>query len=85
VRLLRTILALFFVGSAAAEDWKEYDNPEYSFTIHFPADPTIGATIYRTGDGRVPGPYFFGGAETGMFSGGPGSDDAFRRHHRRTK
>jgi hypothetical protein len=46
------ILALFFAGSAAPADWKEYENPEYSFAIHFPVDPTLEATTFRTADGR---------------------------------
>ena len=45
------ILALFFAGSAAP-DWKEYENPKYSFAIHFPVDPTLEATTFRTTDGR---------------------------------
>jgi hypothetical protein len=52
VRLIAIIIALFFAGSTVADDWKEYDNAEYSFAIHFPVDPTIGATTYRTADGR---------------------------------
>lgn len=45
------ILPLFFAGSAAP-DWKEYENPKYSFAIHFPVDPTLEATTFRTADGR---------------------------------
>jgi hypothetical protein len=52
VRLIACIVALFFTGSALADDWKEYDNAEYSFAIHFPVDPTLQATTYRTADGR---------------------------------
>jgi hypothetical protein len=52
VRLFALILALVFAASARAEDWKEYDNPEYSFAIHFPVDPTVETTTYRAGDGR---------------------------------
>jgi hypothetical protein len=52
VRLFAIILALVFAGSARADDWKEYDNPEYSFAIHFPVDPTVETTTYRAGDGR---------------------------------
>jgi hypothetical protein len=46
------ILPLFFAGSAAPSDWKEYENPKYSFAIHFPVDPTLEATTFRTADGR---------------------------------
>jgi hypothetical protein len=52
VRFIAVVLALFFAGSAVAEDWKEYENKEYSFAIHFPADPKLEATTYRTADGR---------------------------------
>jgi hypothetical protein len=44
--------AMFFTGSAAAADWKEYENPQYSFAISFPVDPTLEATTFRTADGR---------------------------------
>jgi hypothetical protein len=44
--------AVFFAGSAGPADWKEYENPEYSFAISFPVDPTLEATTFRTADGR---------------------------------
>jgi hypothetical protein len=46
------ILALFFGGSAVPADWKEYENPAYSFAISFPVNPTLEATTFRTADGR---------------------------------
>jgi hypothetical protein len=52
VRLIAIITALFFAGSAAAVDWKEYDNTEYSFAIHFPRDPTVETTTYQAAGGR---------------------------------
>jgi hypothetical protein len=52
VRLFAIILALVFAASARADEWKEYENPEYSFAIHFPVDPKIESTTYRAGDGR---------------------------------
>jgi hypothetical protein len=52
VRPIAIILALFFTGSAMADDWKDYDNAEYSFAIHFPLDPAPEQTTYRTTDGR---------------------------------
>ncbi len=68
MRLISIILALFFAGSALAEDWKEYDNAEYSFTIHFPVDPTLEATAYRTADGRSFNAHTFTvEQETGVF------------------
>jgi hypothetical protein len=52
MRLIGIILAMFFAGSAAPADWMEYENPEYSFAIHFPVEPTLEATTFRTADGR---------------------------------
>ena len=58
MRLISIILAVFFAGSATPPDWntppdwKEYENPKYSFAIHFPVDPTLEATTFRTADGR---------------------------------
>jgi hypothetical protein len=68
VRVFAIILALVFAGSALADDWKEYDNPEYSFAIHFPVDPTVEATTYRAGDGRAfQGRVFSVTKDTGSF------------------
>jgi len=68
VRVFAIILALVFAGSARADDWKEYDNPEYSFAIHFPVDPTVEATTYRAGDGRAfQGRVFSVTKDTGSF------------------
>jgi hypothetical protein len=44
--------AVFFAGSAAPADWKDYENLDYSFAISFPVDPTLEATTFRTADGR---------------------------------
>lgn len=51
MRPIAFILALVLAGPAAA-DWKEYEYPDYSFTVHFPADPTIETTTWRASDGR---------------------------------
>jgi hypothetical protein len=68
VRLFAIILALVLAGSVRADDWKEYENPEYSFAIHFPIDPTVEATTYRAGDGRsFEGRVFFVTRDTGTF------------------
>jgi hypothetical protein len=50
MRPIAFILALFLAGPAAA-DWKEYEYPDYSFTVHFPADPKIEIATYQAGDG----------------------------------
>jgi hypothetical protein len=43
VRLIPILLALFFTGSAMADDWKDYENRDCAFAIHFPGDPTLEA------------------------------------------
>jgi hypothetical protein len=53
MRLIAFILAVFLSGPAAAADWKEYAYPDFSFTIHFPADPKIEFTTYQASDGRA--------------------------------
>lgn len=68
MRVFAIILALVFAASARADDWKEYENPEYSFAIHFPVDPTVEATTYRAGDGRAfQGRVFSVTKDTGSF------------------
>ena len=52
MHLLAFILALCLAGPAAAADWREYEYPDYSFTVHFPADPKIEITTYQASDGR---------------------------------
>ena len=37
--------------AALADDWKEYENPNYSFTIHFPVEPTVAT--YQAAYGRL--------------------------------
>ncbi len=68
MRLIACIVALFFAGSALADDWKEYDNAEYSFAIHFPVDPTHEATSYLAANGRSFEAHTFSVAQaTGVF------------------
>jgi hypothetical protein len=53
MRLMPIMLALLLAGPAAAsEDWKEYEYPDYSFTVHFPADPKIETTTYQASGGQ---------------------------------
>jgi hypothetical protein len=53
MRLIACLLALFLVGGpAAAQDWMEYAYPDYSFSVHFPADPKIEIATYQVPDGR---------------------------------
>jgi hypothetical protein len=68
VRLIAIFLALFYAGSAAADDWKEYENRDYSFSIHFPAEPKIETATYQAADGRsFPARVFSAKQETGTF------------------
>ena len=55
-------------GSAIADEWKEYENRDYSFTIHFPMDPTVEIATYQAADGRsFPAHVFSAKQETGTF------------------
>jgi hypothetical protein len=68
VRLIPILVALFFAGFAVAEDWKEYENSDYSFTIHFPVDPTVETSTYLAPDGRsFPAHVFTAKQDTGAF------------------
>jgi hypothetical protein len=68
VRLIPILLALFFTTAALADDWKEYANRDYSFTVNFPGAPTVEATTYRASDGRTfPAHVFSAKQETGTF------------------
>ena len=39
VRVIATALALFFTGAALADDWKDYENRDYAFTVNLPGGP----------------------------------------------
>jgi hypothetical protein len=68
VRVIATALAFFFTGAALADDWREYENQDYSFTIHFPVDPTVEAANYQATDGRsFPARVVSAKLETGTF------------------
>jgi hypothetical protein len=63
-----TALALFFASAALADDWKEYENRDYSFTVHFPGDPTVETATYRAADGgSFPAHVFSVKQDTGVF------------------
>jgi hypothetical protein len=61
LRVIATALALFFTGAAQADNWKDYENRDYAFTVHFPGDPTVETATYRAADG--------GGAVEGLAQG----------------
>ena len=69
MRVLVLIVALFLAGPAmAADDWKEYDYPDHSFTVHFPVEPSIESTAYQVADGRsLPARAYTAAQETGIF------------------
>jgi hypothetical protein len=68
VRVIATTLALFFTDAALADDWKEYENRDYSFTIHFPVDPAVEAATSQAADGRsFPAHVFSVKQDTGTF------------------
>jgi tetratricopeptide (TPR) repeat protein len=46
------LAVLVGIVPAAAQGWKEYNYPDYSFTVSFPANPQIETTIYQGPDGR---------------------------------
>ena len=46
------IAALIIAAPAAAESWKEYNSPEYGFTVTFPVDPKQENATYQSADGR---------------------------------
>lgn len=69
MRLSVFFFAMILAGPAGAQQWKEYESPDASFTVHFPTDPNIESTTYRTPDGRSFGAHVYSVAqETGVFT-----------------
>jgi hypothetical protein len=67
LRVIATALTLF-AGAALADEWKEYENRDYGFTVHFPGDPAIETATYKAADGRsFPARVFSVKQDTGMF------------------
>jgi hypothetical protein len=52
MRLSAFFFAMILAYPVGAADWKEYEPPDHSFTVHFPTDPNIETTAYHTPDGR---------------------------------
>jgi hypothetical protein len=53
MRIITFAAAAFVVsGPAAAQSWEEYSDPEYAFSVTFPANPKIETTTYEVADGR---------------------------------
>jgi hypothetical protein len=51
LRIAFLIAALFVSAPAAAQSWKEYTYPRYSFGVSFPAQPTVETKSYQTAEG----------------------------------
>jgi hypothetical protein len=69
MRLIALSFAMLLAGPAAAQQWTEYQSPDAAFTVHFPTDPNIETTTYRTPDGRAFGARVYSVAqENGVFT-----------------
>jgi hypothetical protein len=69
VRLIEIFFATVLACPAGAADWTEYESPDHSFTVHFPTDPNIEMTAYRTPDGRTFDAHVYSAMqETGVFT-----------------
>jgi hypothetical protein len=68
VRLSGLFFAMVLASPVAAADWIEYESPDHSFTVHFPTDPNVELTAYRTPDGGSFDAHVYSAAqETGVF------------------
>ena len=69
MRLIALVLAAFVVSApAAAQTWQEYNYPDYSFSVSFPAAPQIETTTYQVADGRsVPAHVYSARQNNGVF------------------
>jgi hypothetical protein len=47
------ISAMLLSWPAAAQSWREYTYPQYSFAVSFPSDPTVETKSYQTADGTM--------------------------------
>jgi hypothetical protein len=69
MRLSAFFLAMILACPVTAAEWKEYESPDRSFTVHFPTDPNIEMTAYQTPDGRSFDAHVYSTAqETGVFT-----------------
>ena len=69
MRLIALSFAMLLAGPAAAQQWTEYQSPDAAFTVHFPTDPNIETTTYRTPDGLAFGARVYSVAqENGVFT-----------------
>jgi hypothetical protein len=89
MRVIPCLLMALIVGApAAAQGWKEYTYPRYSFSVAFPADPKIETATYEASDGRVVEAHVYSVTQTGSvlrmtiaeLSGAPVEDTAAIDH-----
>jgi hypothetical protein len=50
--IFMTLGALALAGPATAQSWEEYNDPDYAFSVTFPAKPLKQNTTYQVGDNR---------------------------------
>jgi hypothetical protein len=54
MRLIAFIVAVLAASApAGAQGWKEYEYPNETFTVDFPAEPKVETTSYRAPGGRL--------------------------------
>src|SRR5260370_40282884 len=69
MRLSAFFVAMILACPVTAAEWKEYQSPDQSFTVHFPTDPNIEMTAYHSPDGRSFDAHFYSAAqETAVFT-----------------
>jgi hypothetical protein len=69
MRLRAFFVAMILACPVTAAEWKEYESPDRSFTVHFPTDPNIEMTAYHAPDGRSFDAHVYSAAqETGVFT-----------------
>lgn len=60
---------VFLPGMAFAQNWMEYENREYGFTINFPKEPEIDDVTYTTASGAsLPARIFFAEEGEGRYT-----------------
>ena len=54
MRLIALVFAAMIAcGPVAAQNWRDYDYPDFAFGLAFPADPKIETTTYMAADGSA--------------------------------
>jgi hypothetical protein len=69
MRVSAFFVAMILACPVTAAEWKEYQSPDRSFTVHFPTDPNIEMMAYHSPDGRSFDAHVYSAAqETGVFT-----------------